>query len=292
MTLTRADIASETRKQAAESLITQLRLSLTDMRSYLEVGLAPEAAAQRGILLPLLIQLGELLGSEAPLSASSHGGTNPEALQAFRRSAAADLEKMESRYRSTCSGTWRSAADETREAAVRRASRNWALWLSLVLALLAVWWGWQWSRQEAARVEIDTAKSVTASQAVKLISMTTWLALKTQGKPLSAFAKDMAAECAGIDVRQTLPNHPCREAWVFNRHSVFKAAIPAPGLPIDAPSEIFFDPWGAPYIMLIPETGSSRIVSAGPDGRLGTPDDVGVDIPYWRLGEEGDRDRQ
>jgi hypothetical protein len=292
MTLTRADIDAQSRKQAAESLIVQLRLCLTDMRSFLEAGHITDAISQRNVVLPLLEQLGKLLTEEGPLEAASHRETDPESLQAFRRAAGIDLEKLESRYRSTCSGVWRSAADETREAAVRGATRSWALWLSLVSVLLAVWWGWQWSRQETARVEIDRAKSVTASQAVKLISMTAWLAQKTQGKSLSALAKDMAAECSGIDLRQTLPNHPCREAWVYNRHRIFTAAIPSPGQPIDAPSEIFYDPWGGPYVVLIPEVGSPRVVSAGPDGRLGTPDDVGVDVPYWRLGEEGVRDRQ
>ena len=292
MTLAQTDIDAESRKQAAEVLINQLRLNLADMRSFLETGRLGDATGQRDALLPLLGQLGQLLGAKGTHGAPAHCATDPEALQAFRRAAAADLEKMENQYRSVCSGAWRSAADETRQAAVRGASRKWALWLGLVSVLLAVWWGWQWSRQEAARSAIDAAKTVTAAQAVKLISMTAWLAQRTHGKPLSAFAKDMAAECAGIDVRQTLPNHPCREAWVFNRHSIFMAAIPAPGLPIDAPSEIFFDPWGAPYMVLAPETGSPRVVSAGPDGHLGTPDDVAVAIPYWRLGEEAGRDRQ
>ncbi|MBI4804978.1 MAG: hypothetical protein HY795_07060 [Desulfovibrio sp.] len=292
MTFSQTDIDAESRKQAGESLIVQLRLCLADMRSCLEAGHTADAIIQRNVVLPLLEQLGKLLSQEGPLEAVSHSGTDPETLQAFRRAAGVDLEKMESRYRSVCSGEWRSVADEKREAAVRREGRNWALWLGITSLLLAAWWGWQWSRQEAARAEIDAAKSVTASQAVKLVSITAWLAQKTQGKPLAAFARDMTPDCSGIDVRQTLPNHPCREAWVFNRHSIFKAAIPAPGQPIDAPSEIFFDPWGAPYLLLIPPAGLPRIVSAGPDGRLGTPDDVGVDIPYWRLGEDGGRDRQ
>jgi type II secretory pathway pseudopilin PulG len=292
MSLEQADIDMEARKQAAESLLIQLRLCLADMRSLLEAGHPAEAIVQRDIARLLFVQLGKLLNKEGLLETASHGGTDAEALQAFRRAAGLDLEKLESRYRFLCSREWRSVADEKRDATVRRTAWSWALWLSLASVLLAVWWGWQWSRQEAARAEINTAKSVTASQAVKLVSMTAWLAQKTQNKPLSAFARDMTAECSGIDVRQTLPNHPCREAWVYNRHSIFKASIPSPGQPIDAPSEIFFDPWGAPYLLLIPATGLSKIVSAGPDGRLGTPDDVGVDIPYWRLGEDGGRDRQ
>jgi len=292
MKLEQADIDLEARKEAAESLIIQLRPCLADMRSHLEAGHPADALVQRDIALLLLVQLGKQLAGERLLEAASHGGTDPEALQSFRRAAGADLEKLENRYRSVCSGEWRSAADEKREAAVRRAGRNWALWLSLISILLAAWWGWQWLRQEAALAEINAAKSLTALQAVKLVSMTAWLAQRNHNKPLTAFARDMTAECSGMDVRQTLPNHPCREAWVSNRHSIFKAAIPAPGQPIDAPSEIFFDPWGAPYLLLIPATGLPKIVSAGPDGRLGTPDDVGVDIPYWRLGEDDGRDRQ
>jgi len=318
MNLTQSDVAKESGKRLAESLIVSLRVGLEAMRVSLEEGRSLDALEAREALSPTLLELAELLGHPSRTKSpgihpggSGPGGpagpgfgqgpslespgltqADPEGLQAFRRAAARDLEGLEALYARLCSGRWRSGADVSRSHEVRKAWMRSAGVLGLSAALLACLWGWQWSLQERAETELDLAKSATASEGARLVSMAAWLAMKTQGKPLSQIASDMSGDCSGIDVRQTLPNHPCREAWAANRVALFKAAIPAPGAPVDAPSEIFFDPWGAPYILLIPKDAPPRIVSAGPGGRLGAAENVGVDIPYWPLGPAGGRERQ
>jgi hypothetical protein len=304
MKLTQSDIAKESGKRLAESLLGRVRQGLESMRVHLEEGRALEALEARDTLLPELLRLADLLEEPAEWwspSAPSHGpesagpgigarrplrspgltDADPDGLQAFRRAAGQDLEGLEVGYSRLCSTAWRSGADETRARVVGGGRRRAAWTLGLAAALLAGWWSWQWSVEVRAQSELDRAKSETAAEAARLISMAAWMAEKTQGKPLSEIATDMSGECTGINVLHTLPNHPCREAWATNSQALFRAAIPKPGAPVDAPSEVFFDPWGGPYILLIPKEGPPRIVSAGPDGILGSADNVGVDIPYW-----------
>lgn len=40
------------------------------------------------------------------------------------------------------------------------------------------------------------------------------------------------------------------------------------------------DPWGQAYALDIPQEGSFRWRSGGPDQRLGTPDDLSAEVPY------------
>lgn len=277
------DLEKDSRKQRAESLFSHLGLGLDAMRQDLETDRVLEAGQARDRLRPELDELAGLLGRSAAVTACLHMGSGADSLQSFRRAALADLETLRQAYREMCETAWRSRADAEREAAVRKSLLRWGAALGACAVLLAGWWGCQAWRQRVSRAQIDRAKNATAAQAVKLIGMTAWLAQKTQGKPLHALAKDMASDCGGIDVQRTLPNHPCREAWATHRQALFMGAVPAPGKPVDAPSEIFFDPWGAPYILLLPENGTARVVSAGPDGRLGTADDIGADIPYWGM---------
>jgi type II secretory pathway pseudopilin PulG len=304
MNLTPSDIALESRKRLTETLFGCVRGRLEVMRALLEDGRALEALESRDALLPELHRLAGLLGEPAgvgpptanvcgaetpgcvpwanrPLRSAGLLEADPEGLQAFRRAALHDLEELEGGYARLCAAHWRSGADEARSRAVCtvRKRSGWAL--GLAAALLACWWGWQGTVAERARTELDRAKSETAAEGVRLIGMAAWVAMKTQGKPLSEIAKDMSGECSDVDVRNTLPNHPCREVWSANSQALFLSAVPRPGAPVDAPSEVFSDPWGNPYILLIPKDGPPRVVSAGPDGRLGTADDVGVDVPDW-----------
>ena len=303
MNLTPSDIALESRKRLAETLFGRVRGGLEVMRALLEDGRALEALESRDALLPEFHQLVGLLGEPAgvgpianvcgpetpgcvpwanrPLRSAGLREADPEGLQAFRRAAMHDLEELEGGYARLCAAQWRSGADEAGSRAVRsvRKRSGWAL--GLAAALLACWWGWQESVAERVRTELDRAKSETAAEGVRFIGMAAWTAMKTQGKPLSEIAKDMSGECSDTGVRNSLPNHPCREVWSANSQALFLSAVPRPGAPVDAPSEVFSDPWGNPYILLIPKDGPPRVVSAGPDGRLGTADDVGADIPDW-----------
>lgn len=315
LSLTPADLDLERRKHTALSLIQDARRRLEAMRVCLEPASADgalEALTQRGAVLQAIVSLGTMLRGDyestpkcitnskqsfflgrftglrsrpAALRAPELAAwTDQESLQRFRRAALSDLERLERELASRQECDWRSNADENRQRAVRRASLRWGASLALAAMLLAVWWGWQRSRQEASLIMMNRAKTEVAAQAVKLISLAGWLAQKTQGKPLSAMVQDMSASCAGIDLRETAPDSSCRQAWAANRQALFRGAIPEPGKPVDAPSEVFFDPWGAPYVLLIPESGQprpSQVVSAGPDGFIGTRDDVSVDIPAW-----------
>ena len=316
LSLTPADFDLERRKQMAHSLILSAQRGLDAMRAILEPGSgagALEALTQRDVALAALLDLDALLRSNdeskslcstkressgilprwitafrtRPATLRAPGftdWTDQESLQRFRRAALSDLEHLGRVLEKRLTRDWCTNADENRQRAVRRACLRWGAGLGLAAVLLAVWWGWQRSREEAALVQVTHARTKVAAQGVKLISLAGWLAQKTQGKPLSAFAQDMYGTCAGIDIQKTFPNHPCREAWVLNRRALFRGVIPEPGKPVDAPSQIFSDPWGAPYVLLIPETDTPRpprVVSAGPDGFIGTPDDVSADIPYW-----------
>lgn len=313
LSLTPADLDLERRKQMAQSLILDARSGLDAMREALEPASADgalEALEPRRATLAAITGLDDLLRGDdkssvecitncrpgsllgrirrfgaRPASLRAPGladWTDQDSLQRFRRAALGDLERLERELEKRQTSGWRSNADENRQRAVRRASLRWGACLGVAAVLLAAWWGWQRSREERALVQVNRARCETAAQAVKLVSLAGWLAQKTQAKPLSALAQDMSEACAGIDVQKTDADHPCRAAWAANRQALFRGVIPEPGKPVDAPSEIVSDPWGAPYVLLIPQSGPPRpprVVSAGPDGVIGTPDDLSADIP-------------
>lgn len=316
LSLTPADLDLERRKQMGQSLILDARRGLDAMREALEPASgagALDALEPRGVVLEAISRLDALLRADdeptvdcntnrqqtsllariarfrtrpaRPRAPGLTAWTDQESLQRFRRAALNDLERLERELEKRQTREWHSVADENRLRAVRRACLRWGACLGLAAVLLAVWWGWQRTREDTALVQVNRARTEVAAQAAKLVSLAGWLAQKTQDKPLSAITRDMSGACAGINVQKTLPNHPCREAWAANRNALFGAIIPEPGKPVDAPSEIFSDPWGAPYVLLIPESGPARLVSAGPDGFIGTPDDVSADIPSRALAQ-------
>lgn len=315
LSLTPADLDLERRKQMAQSLILDARRGLDAMREALEPASADGALAAlepRGVVLDAITRLDALLRAddEQTLNCNTYrqqtslpgriarsrlrsaalrapgltAWTDQDSLQRFRRAALGDLERLERELEKRQTREWRSGADANRLRTMHRACLRWGACLVLAAVLLTIWWGWQRSREETALVQVNHARTKVAAQAVKLISLAGWLAQKTQGKPLSAMAQDMSGTCAGIDIQKTVTDHPCRATWAANRQALFRDVIPEPGKPVDAPSQIFSDPWGAPYVLLIPETGTPRpprVVSAGPDGFIGTPDDVSADIPAW-----------
>ncbi len=284
MSLTPSDLEKEKLKKRALEIFARASALLEDMRLFLEQGRPLDASECRDRLMPMLVELFALLDPDQALAAPRHAGTDQQSLQDFRRAALDDMESLRKRFSILCSGAWRSGADVSQAAAVRTASLRLTVWCVLALAALAGWWGWQQHRQATAKALLDKAKSETAAQGVKLISMAAWLAVKNQGRPLGELVKDMSGDCSGIDVDQTLPNHPCRQAWTEYRQTIFHASIPAPGAPVDCPSELFFDPWGGPYVLVVPVQGRAKVLSAGPDGLVGTPDDVTSDIPSWGNG--------
>lgn len=281
MTLPPGDLDKEARKRRVLELFALAAARLEDMRLALERQAPLDAWERRDEIIPMLGELVVLLDPPLAPQALGRHGSDPQSLQDFRRAALDGLESLRARFGALRAGPWFTGADASRRASVRKASARVALCCALAAAALAGWRGWQERREAHALALINRAKAETASQAVKLISMTAWLAGKTQGKPLADLFRDMSEACGGVNVDLTLPNHPCRQAWAANGQAVFRASIPAPGKPVDCPSELFFDPWGGPYVLDIPSGGRARALSAGPDGLVGTPDDIVADIPYW-----------
>lgn len=277
----RADGVKDALQLRAHALARQARERLDGLRLALEKDDLAESLDLRQAALEAITTLGGLTGADRPLEAAAIARTDLDALQAFRRAAGRDLERLDAAREALCRASWRSSTDEAREAAVRSQTASILALLLLLTALLAAWQGWQRQRTSAANEAVNAAKAATAREGVKLISLGAWLAVKNTGKPLAELAPDMRDECAAFDLKKALPNHPCSEAWARNRMALFRAAIPAPGASIDPPAEIFFDPWGAPYVLAVPKEGPASIVSAGPDGLLHTPDDVAALIPYW-----------
>jgi hypothetical protein len=280
-----ADGVKDALQFRAHGLVLQARGNLDDLRAALEADELVRALGLRQDLLIGLDALAVLTGAQFPLESPGVRRTDLEALQAFRRAAGRDLERLDAARTALCRSSWRSPADETREAAARVLAARVLAGVLLLSALLAAWWGWQRYGLAASRAAVDAARTATAREGVKLISLGAWLAAKNTGKPLAELAADMTGECAAFDLRKAPPSHPCSQAWARNRMAFFRGSIPAPGAPMDPPAEIFFDPWDAPYVLVLPKDGPARIVSAGPDGLLGTPDDVAALIPYW--GEPG-----
>lgn len=298
------DAQKDTRQCTGESLLTSLEAALEAMRDSLENDgeeTAPDAlrnafgrdcasAEGDGLLAAAILrervgvdlkELAWLTGYGAHLESPALTGHDLEALQAFRRAAHRDREALERGFSALVAADWRSASDVERSKARRRLAQRWGICLLAAAVGLAGVFGWQQKRQAALLTKMNSAKAQTARQALILLSQAAWQAMRFQNLPLAAIAPDMTANCAGLDVRATLPNHPCREAWATGRQAIFRASIPAPGKGIDAPSEIFFDPWGGPYVV---ESAANppAVRSAGPDGRLDTSDDVVAPVPYWR----------
>jgi hypothetical protein len=209
--LTHADLDLERRKHTALSLIQEARSGLGAMRVALEPASADGALGaltRRGAVLEAIVALEAMLRSKhdstsncitprmptsflaritglrpRPAGLRAPGlaaWTDQESLQRFRRAALSDLERLERELASRQECDWRSNADVNRQRAVRRASLRWGASLALAAMLLAVWWGWQRARQDASQVRLTRAKTDVASQAVKLISLTGWLAQKTE----------------------------------------------------------------------------------------------------------------
>jgi len=295
------DAQKDSRQFRGQRLLASLRERLSAMRLALEEedlpaaagddghgadmgsGGLPGAVARQAGIRRDLAELAQLTEYAPGLESAARSGLDRDALQAFRRAAMRDTEALERRFAALAATTWRSASDAERAKACRTSALRWGIWLLAAAIALAGWTGWQRQRQAALRAGLDAVKAESARQALMLISQAAWQAMHAGKRPLAAIAPDMTADCAGIDVRATLPNHPCRQAWDRDRQAIFQACIPSPGLPWNAPSEIFFDPWNSPYVLESAATPPT-VRSAGPDGRLGTADDIAAPVPYWGPG--------
>lgn len=277
-------LALETRRLRARSLAARLNGHLETMREALEDDRPLDALDQRPQALSAARLLHGLLETPEPLALEASPGlaqSDPASLQHLRRTALADLERLKARLARLESGEWRTPGDALRAAQVRGVLTRYGAACLAVACLLAGWFAWQQWRAAGLRARLEAVRQETASKALDLIALNAWQARRAQGRPLAGVLPRLPAPdaCAGQDLRAVAPDHPCRAAWSAGSQALFNAAIPAGGKPIGAPSEVQADPWGSPYILYLPPDSPGRVVSPGPDGLLGTADDLARDIP-------------
>lgn len=294
--LTDSDLAKDERKRAGETLVLTLAPLFERLRLELEREDLRAALVTARSLVTDLARLGCLVTTKSPPSMPAipplPGSPDALALQAFRRGASRAFERFARRLDQLEAGPWRSRAVLATDRAVVRQRLRHGLVLGLAALVAGIWFWTQQARIHAQKTLVDQAKAQTALNALKFLSMTAWRAQNASGQPLSALVRDMSADCAGIDVNASLPNSPCREDWAHNREVLFTRFIPPPGETRHAPAEIYYDPWGGPYLVLASPGVVPRIVSAGPTGRLGDPGNLGVDVPYWPVEKDAPNDAQ
>lgn len=180
-----------------------------------------------------------------------------------------------------------------RERAALRRVRLTGIGLALVFCIATAWLGWReagvsrlpgWTHQAGtAFTEID------AILRLKLISKVAHLA-KVRGNTflysiIGNSEQSQVCQTKGLDT--TLQEMPaCASAWENALRRIWAVAFGQGGPPI--PAELFRDPWGSPYVLDYSEVlcgsyGSwcphDVASSAGPDGKVATPDDIDETLP-------------
>lgn len=162
-------------------------------------------------------------------------------------------------------------------------------------ALLLLAAGWTVAREFAlqrlpgsVRTDILAQKRAETVLALKRISLTAYLAKVRANSLLADITGNGSTQsaCAGLDDLRAVPPHsPCRTAWENALGTIQQAAaVPVP--PVQE-ERLLQDPWGAPYLLNEAELGCATsdwcpedtLISAGPDGRINTPDDLLATIP-------------
>ena len=276
------DLDKEKAKKRCQDRLGLLRQGLAAMNLALELGDLDQARQLRPGLAESLQELSALIRPGLPSAALEQQAPQAEALQAFRRQALREVEDLDRALAALSRGAWRSAADLSQKAILGRARLGQTICLAAAVLMLAAWAGWQHQRQARLTQALNQAKIPVAESSLKLLSLMTWLA-QANDPDLAGRLTDMSQDCAGADLKTILPNHPCRQDWQKNREIIFHSAMPKPAPPLDPCSEIFFDPWQSPYLVLIdPASRRIRVLSPGPSGRLGGPDNISLAVPYWQ----------
>lgn len=137
--------------------------------------------------------------------------------------------------------------------------------------------------------EILRQEKLTASLDLIALTNVLYLAKLRSGKTLMDITGHAGTEasCLQLDDLRRLPDdHPCRRAWREAIENIWQAAHPRDDTPLERRFEQ--DLWGSPYLLNETEhiCGSipgwcpqDSLRSAGPDGRPGTPDDLGYPVP-------------
>lgn len=266
------------RRALCEQLFSSLTKTLDALRDALD--------RQDDAATSLVAGARSLVRELETLLLAPHDQTWPDAgfsdvasLHAFRRAAQERQEALRKRYHQLADGPWLTATDML----ARRSARSLALRALLATCLLAVlcvgWWQWQQVRMTRQEDRLNAAKQQSASDGVRVIAMAWAQAARVTGTAPQALA-DITPEpgCTGADLRGVAPDNPCRQAWMRQRAFIFSRMIPAPGNAFPPPSELLLDPWGSPYVLAVDGQGP-MVLSPGPDGRIGTADDVTTRLP-------------
>lgn len=273
------------RQVRCETLLAQAAVTLEALRDALDMAgrgtasgteqaclLAQRASRELQELAALTVLPGAVAGLDARWADAA-------SLQAFRREGLAALERLQRRYDELCDGPWLSAGDTLARRAARRLSRRTLLALLAVAVVFGGWWQWQQRRMADQAALLESARANTAQEAVLLIGMAWAQAARVQGVAPAALLEPGDGGCLGADLRGAAPDNPCRQAWNRARARLFAQMVPVPGNTFPPPSEVLLDPWGSPYVLRLDAAGRAQVVSAGPDGRVGTADDVVQLIP-------------
>ena len=268
------------RRMRCEELAEQAGLRLESLREALDAASMEDASRLAREADLRLRELAALTLLPEAAHGLEPGWSDPGSLHAFRRAGLEALERLRARYAALCAGPWQDAGDILGGAAARRLAVRTLCALLAAAAIFGGWWRWQEARSTRLAAELDKARAVTALEAVRLIGRAWAEAARFTGKaPAEALDFKTFDACAGADVRLAAPDAPCRQAWKAASERIFTGAVPPPGNADAAPSEVQRDPWGSPYVLTIDAQGRGRVVSPGPDGRLGTPDDISEPLP-------------
>lgn len=288
-----ADRVVLARVKRARDLLAAARDLLAGMALDLELGETGTCLAKRRMAAVLFAELAGTLDMPGGPACLAHRGEDALALQAFRRQALHDVDALTGRLDGLIRGPWRTGEDERTDGLVRASARAWAAGLLAAALALGAWGLWQSHRAADLAARLDAAKIRTATGAVALIGSLAGEASANRGQPVSALVPDMAAACGGRDLRNLPADHPCRRAWAETLETLRRAVFPPPGDPMRLPTEILLDPWSSPYALLPGRDGQPPLaVSPGPDGVLGTADDIAAPV-FPRSAPSGNsRERQ
>ncbi|WP_243439915.1 hypothetical protein [Fundidesulfovibrio soli] len=268
------------RRMRCEELAERAALGLESMREALDAGRMEDAARLAREADLRLRELAALTLLPEAAAGLEPGWSDPGSLQAFRRAGLEALERLRERYAALCAGPWQDAGDILGRDAARRLALRTLCALLAAAAIFGGWWRWQEARSARLAAGLDAARAETALEAARLIGRAWTQVARFAGKAPEGVPKlkDFEA-CTGADLRGLAPDAPCRQAWKTASGQLFLGAVPPPGNADAAPSEVQSDPWGSPYVLAVDPQGRGRVVSPGPDGRLGTLDDISEPLP-------------
>lgn len=179
-----------------------------------------------------------------------------------------------------------------RERAAVRGVHLWGLCLCGALLLAAGWLGWREARLpgiSSAEADVGVQMARETRLRLKQLSMTLYLTKVNRNALLSDVLGITGTEelCVGQDdLRRLSADSPCAVSLRSAMDRVWVLSNGADGLRPDA--TLLRDLWDSPLLLNLSEQSCGRfgawcpedtISSAGPDGKLNTPDDIRETVP-------------